>query len=338
MIFSIIKMGSVQLTTMSRGFDSPAKTTSIMRRIQRFFQFQEIALENIAKISFALIPLPKQIILTLDRTNWQFGTKDINFLTLCFVYKGISIPFLWSLLDHKGNSNTTQRVTLLERALKILGDNKIHCLLADREFIGEEWFKNLIKKKIPFCIRILESTLAKNSRGKQIPIKTLCRELKAGESKTLKNKIWGVKVKLTCLRLPSGELLILASPPSFEAPQLPIYTKRWTIECLFKSLKTQGFNLEGTHLKHEQRLSILFALCAIAFAWSVKVGDIKNDMVPIKIKNHGRPLYSLFTYGFHALQGVFFRAYSVVKRSFKKFPDLMDFSTKNLEKIKSVVY
>ena len=309
-----------------------------MRRIQRFFQLQALLLENVANVIFLLIPLPEQIILTLDRTNWQFGNKDINFLTLCFVYKGVSIPFLWELLDHKGNSNTEQRKLLLERATKILGDRKIHCLLADREFIGEEWFKSLIQKGVPFCVRVVESTLVlKKSKGK-VPVKILCRGLKSGESKTLKNTIWEIKVKLTCLRFPSGELLILASPPDFADDQLPIYSKRWTIECLFKSLKSQGFNFEDTHLKDAEKLSKLFALCSIAFTWSTKVGDVKNDVLPIKIKNHGRPLYSLFTYGFQTLQTAFLRAYSVIKRRLKKLPDLLDFSTKNLENLKNVVY
>jgi hypothetical protein len=324
MIFCIIKVSSVQLTALSRGFDSSAQVGSTLRRLQRFFQFQELKLENVAKLIFALIPLPAQIILTLDRTNWKFGAKDINFLTMAFVYKGVSIPFLWQLLDHKGNSNTSQRISLLEKGLKILCNRPIYCLLADREFIGQAWFSWLINAHIPFCIRLKETTSVRHKNGGKVPIKNLCRALKVGETLTLQNSVWSHKVSLTCLRLTTGELLILASPFTFKDQMLTIYVKRWTIECLFKSLKSQGFNLEVTHLKHCERLSKLFALCAIAFAWSVKIGEIKNTLIPIKIKNHGRPLYSLFTYGFHALQAFFFK-----DNPTKKLLNFLDFSTQN---------
>ena len=39
--------------------------------------------------------------LTMDRTNWQFGKADINFLVL-----GIARPVFWSVLDKAGNSDT----------------------------------------------------------------------------------------------------------------------------------------------------------------------------------------------------------------------------------------
>ena len=52
-------------------------------------------------------------------------------------------PFLFS-----GNSwpkgatpsNTQERIELLGQFLKVLGSDKIDCLVADREFIGAEWF------------------------------------------------------------------------------------------------------------------------------------------------------------------------------------------------------
>ena len=51
----------------------------------------------------------------MDRTNWQWGKKNINILMLSITYKGIAIPLFWSLLDKKGNSNTSERIALMER-------------------------------------------------------------------------------------------------------------------------------------------------------------------------------------------------------------------------------
>ena len=66
--------------------------------------------------------------------------------------------------------------------------------------------------------------------------------------------------------------------------------------------------IESTHVKDSSKLIKLFALCAVAFAWSVKAGAIKNEIAPIKIKSHKRPAFSLFTYGFQAMQTWMFKS------------------------------
>lgn len=73
---------------------------------------------------------------------------------LSITYKGIAIPLFWSLLDKKGNSNTAERIALIERFIVQFGKNKMKGLLADTEFIGADWFKWLKKNQIHFIIRI----------------------------------------------------------------------------------------------------------------------------------------------------------------------------------------
>ena len=41
--------------------------------------------------------------LTLDRTNWKWGKRDINILMLAIVYRGIAIPIVWTLLNEPGH-------------------------------------------------------------------------------------------------------------------------------------------------------------------------------------------------------------------------------------------
>ena len=66
----------------------------------------------------------------MDRTNWQRGKKNINILMLSITYKGIAIPLFWRLLDKKGNSNTNERIVLMERFIAQFGKNNIIGLLA----------------------------------------------------------------------------------------------------------------------------------------------------------------------------------------------------------------
>ena len=67
---------------------------------------------------------------------------------------GCSTPIYWTELDDRGNSNTEQRKELLGRFVTELGVERIDCLLADREFIGEDWFQYLIQAGINFVVRI----------------------------------------------------------------------------------------------------------------------------------------------------------------------------------------
>lgn len=149
------------------------------------------------------------------------------------------------------------------------------------------------------------NTKVKHKNGGTVPISNLCRHLGVLESCEIFTKIWGIKTQVTALKLATGELLILAKSADVTVETLALYKQRWTIECLFKALKTHGFNMERTQLKHEERLSKLMALCAIAFAWTVKIGEIKAELKPIKIKKHLRPIFSLFTYGLQTIQAIF---------------------------------
>ena len=91
--------------------------------------------------------------LTLDRTNWKWGKRDINILMLAIVYRGIAIPIVWTLLNKRGNSDTKERIALIQRFISIFGKDRIVNVFADREFIGEKWFTWLIENDINFCIR-----------------------------------------------------------------------------------------------------------------------------------------------------------------------------------------
>ena len=72
---------------------------------------------------------------------------------LSIAYRGIGIPLFWAVLNLEGNSCAEDRIALLQRVIKRLGEKRIETLLADREFIGTEWFHFLIAQEIPFLIR-----------------------------------------------------------------------------------------------------------------------------------------------------------------------------------------
>ncbi|QQS55986.1 MAG: transposase [Candidatus Competibacteraceae bacterium] len=86
---------------------------------------------------------------------------------------GSAFPILWVALDKKGNSNTQERIALMNRFLTIFGPQMIACLFADREFIGIQWFGYLIENQIKFVIRIKKNTQISNSRGVPVSAENL---------------------------------------------------------------------------------------------------------------------------------------------------------------------
>lgn len=76
--------------------------------------------------------------MAIDRTNWQFGKTDINIFMLAVVHDGVAYPLLFTMLPKKGTSNSQERIDLVQRYIGLFERGTIDCLLADREFVGED--------------------------------------------------------------------------------------------------------------------------------------------------------------------------------------------------------
>lgn len=306
MLVALIKVRTINLTDLACAFGGIAKQESRYKRIKRFFQTFTLDFSAIAHwvVSvFGLLNSP--VYLSMDRTNWRWGKSNINILMLSIVYKGIALPIFWHLLSKRGNSDTEERITLIKKFIDQFGKKMIAGILADREFIGGDWFNWLLKEKISFCIRIKNNTITTNSRGLEVDIDTLFYDLKSGEKRVLqdKRKVWKQKVYLSALRLSDGELLIVATDVLMDDPVLH-YGKRWEIETLFGCLKTKGFNFEDTHITKLERIEKMIALLTVAFCWAHKVGEWRHEEKNIKIKKHGRKSQSYFRYGLDYVRDV----------------------------------
>jgi hypothetical protein len=159
MLLALIVTRTINMSKLACIFASNAQQSSRYRRLQRFFAKFKIDYVMVAGFIFKLFFVTDgKWYLAIDRTNWQWGKTDINILTLAVVFKGAAIPIYWELLDKKGNSDTPERIALLQKFVDHFGKDCIAGILADREFIGENWFKWLLNEKIPFYIRIRNNT------------------------------------------------------------------------------------------------------------------------------------------------------------------------------------
>ena len=210
------------------------------------------------------------------------------------INKKISLPLIFVDLDKEGNSNTAERLDLLEDFDELFGFGRINSLMADREFVGNKWFKTLNKNGIPYFIRVKQNTLL--PWGDQpIQASQLFNHLNGYQSRLIEKEMYGSAVFFAGTRSLSGELVIVMSNQSFTAPQiLAKYLKRWSIEELFRKLKTSGFQWENTHMTKSARLITLLIILAFGLLMASLVGY--GQPIPWK-KTLGYPLYSVFKQG-----------------------------------------
>jgi hypothetical protein len=197
-------------------------------------------------------------------------------------------------LDKAGNSNTQERIDLLEDFNEIFGFDRIKSLLADREFVGKKWFRMLDKNKIPYFIRIKENTLLPWGKT-PINAERLFHHLTEGKFRLVEKEMYGGTVYFAGTRSKAGDLVIVMTNQNLKAKQiLDQYLKRWSIEELFRKLKTSGFHWENTHMTHSPRLISLLIILSFGMLIAYLMGV--EDKIPWK-KTLGCPLYSVFKQG-----------------------------------------
>ena len=302
-LFAMLALRDVNLSKLSTGMAGSAKIESHYKRLQRFFGGFEFSFAALLSFVQELFGLPEQLILTLDRTNWLFGKKNINFLTLGIAYKRIALPILWTLLDKKGNSDEAERIDQIKRLLSwgIIKARNL-TLLMDREFIGKRWLAFLIKQKIHFVVRCRDNICATNARGVPLKLSLMLRGINVGKLVVFPKKrlVMGSWLYVIALRMESGELLILLTPDRpHEA--LDLYAHRWNIEMLFSSLKERGFRFENTHMTDQAKLSRLMFALTLAFCIALKQGYFICKGAPPVLKKHGYFAKSLFLKGLESI-------------------------------------
>jgi DDE family transposase len=267
--------------------------------------------------------------LCLDRTNWKFGKKNINYLVLSWrVNKKISLPLMAVELDKAGNSNTQERIDILDQFNELFGFERVGSLIADREFIGEIWYKKLIQCKVPFFIRIKENGLLPYGDG-AIHVKDLFNHLQAGQYRVVEKSMYESTVYFAGTRFRKGDLVIVITNQNWHPQKiLEQYRKCWSIEELFKKFKTSGFHWENTHMKISSRLISLLVVLSLAALLLYCMGMI--SITPWK-KTLGCPLWSLFKQGMVNFQH---QAAKGTKVALKFMLKALDQAIK-LEKIKS---
>ena len=289
LILAILAQRTISMPWISIALNTATLPESNRTRIRRFFDDRRVSPEAFAKIIASFLP-DTPWILALDRTNWFWGKTPVNLLVLAVVFKGCAVPLLWTSLNHQGNSDTDLRISLLSQFLRLFGLEKIKYLTGDREFTGEEWFKWLVEKEIPFRVRIKKNNRVLTPKKQHKQVGSLFG--RTNRCKAGRFILFGVPVYLAGKPLTNGEWLFVAS--SERGDLLADYRRRWEIECLFQALKGRGFDLECTRMTQEHRLCALLGVLALVYLVCVRAGQVVAEEV---CKTTGRLRKSLFRRG-----------------------------------------
>ena len=303
-LLALIQQRKVQFCELASVLNDEAKIASNQNRIEDFFREVTINYQAVARLIMTLLPKHSKVRLTIDRTEWDFGKCQVNILIILVGCGELQLPLYWELLDNKsGNSNSQNRIDLLEKCFAIVDIERIGLIVGDREFVGHKWIKYLKDNKLLFVIRLPKHHLITTLTGKTILIADL--NLAVGASYTFNEcQVDGCWGKVWVKRLGEADYLYLFGTVEVKFMG-QLYRKRWCIEAFFQNLKGRGFNLESTHLRSLTKLSKLLALVSLAYAFCASFGLYCHQKVQaIKVKKHGYKATSFARSGLNLLRSI----------------------------------
>jgi hypothetical protein len=238
----------------------------------------------------------------IDATCWEFGITKFHFLFISIVYEGISIPIFFVNLSKKGLSNFDERKRFLQMA-NILIPLKGMTLLADREYIGREWFIFLVSElSLNFVIRLPQGDY-KTDVGYLYG--QFIRDIKKGKTKEISLSIGNNSFRIIGVKNKNPEnkdddlLILLTNLPNKKQKIINIYGLRWQIECMFKAFKSNGFNLEELGFTNPNKVRLMLCIVIACYVLCVCEGikKIKKKAKKMK-KDEKQKRISIFHQGY----------------------------------------
>jgi hypothetical protein len=147
-IIGLLTTDNVKLIDIARPNDASKtiKKISLEQNARRLLDNTSISGVTYAKILINKILHLDKFEVIIDRTNWQWGSTDINYFVASVIWNDIAIPLYWQLLDNKGGSSSdAQRMQIIQWIIDVFGETRILNVYADREFPSQTFLSFLIK-------------------------------------------------------------------------------------------------------------------------------------------------------------------------------------------------
>ena len=217
--------------------------------------------------------------LVLDGTEWELGESPVQLLTLCVLWNDVAVPIWWEDLEKIGHSSQEERKLLITNAIKRYQFRGM-VLLADREYIGEDWFTFLREQGIEFVIRLKANVYHEqvNAAGgpRQSKLEHMAKSRRYGyradKSIAINNHQYRYIVARNLKDDPKEPLIYLLTSLKQAIKALAAYRLRWKIEICFKHLKSNGFDLEAMNFKNPSKRKLMMAVVVFLYVLAVHEG------------------------------------------------------------------
>lgn len=273
------------LCSIGSGLPQQIKAYSKEKEAKKFLEnhwidFQTYYLPYISQIAekiIALLPAKQDIVLVVDGSKMG---KDHMSLMVSLYFNGRGIPLVWLVEKKpKGHFKSETHVGLLGEAHKILapialGQRSV-TVLGDGEFDSVELQQACLSFQWDYVFRTACDTVLYEDGDRFRP-----KDLQVDGGQGFLS-VPGVE--FTEKRMKDVHF-VLWHDPKYDDP-IPLvsnldepidiihaYDKRYSIECMFKDMKSTTFNLHKTRLKNAYAISNLIMLAAFALVLLVKIG------------------------------------------------------------------
>ena len=152
-VSALIEKQTTNHKLLANGLPGHCTSEAKRKRLSRCLNDVQLETDVFLPLLVSLLPAGK-LVMTLDRTNWEHGQTSLNLLVIGVVLADFTLPLAWVALEHGGCSDSATRQRLVARVLRVLPAKRWKALVADREFIGTQWFTFLRKRKIRRVIRL----------------------------------------------------------------------------------------------------------------------------------------------------------------------------------------
>jgi hypothetical protein len=276
MVVGFIRSGKVSLTAWIDYVPTSAVyAQSTQRRFSRWLRNERVPEHSMYEglIRYALSHWTQnRLVLALDTTRlWD----QYCIIRIVVVYRGRGIPIAWKVLEHASSTVAySVYAPLLETVVGRLPAGVEVLFLADRGFADVELFKHLHRLGWHYRIRVKSNFLV--YRGKQgTPVGFYT--LSTSHALFLQHvHITKARYGLVHLALahhyPSRERWSVVSDQPTSVETFVEYGLRFSIEENFLDDKSNGFQLESSHIRSAPMLSRLCLVLAIATLYLTSIG------------------------------------------------------------------
>lgn len=272
------------------------KPQSHYKRLTRFFEpfaYEHNRLELrfrqlLAELTLRLIGSDPQLRgrigreLLMDGTEWKIRGSKVQFLTIAILFDGVALPIAFIDLEKIGHSSQQERIDWFKQLTEQFNFEGM-TLIADREYIGLQWFEALrLTFKLNFIVRLKKGIY--HDQVNAVPGKTQaemvaklkrCRQKKMISKRIIMgNAAWYYII----IRNPKAghpnedEFIFLLSSWYNRTAAAQAYARRWSIEVTFRHLKSNGFRLEDMRLEGRAKREVVMAMLNLVFVLCVIEG------------------------------------------------------------------